>query len=74
MNNRIYSISRSIRRIRDAELDEMQKLAEGQLNYIHPLKLATQAKQHALGNHNLAVLTRLRELRDMIIASKKQVG
>jgi hypothetical protein len=65
------SICRAVRKLSDAELDDLERMAKGQLAYLSPLKMATSARQHALGNHNLLVLTKLRELRDAIKAGEK---
>ena len=67
----IYSVCRAIRKITDEELAELEKVAKGQLEYCSPLKMATQGRQNALGKHNLAVLAKLRELRDAIMAGEE---
>jgi hypothetical protein len=64
------TICRNVAKITDAELDELERMAKGQLAYFSPLKMATTGRQHALGQHNLAVLTKLRELRDTIKAGE----
>lgn len=66
----ILSICRAARKVTDEELAEMETMARGQASYIRPLKLATQARQNALGKHNLSVLEKLRELRDTIKAGE----
>lgn len=62
----VLSICRSVRKITDAELDELEQMAKEQYGYFSPLKLATQARQRALGTHNQLVLELLRRLRDAI--------
>lgn len=55
-------------KITDSQLDNTEQMAKSQIAYFSPLKMATTAKQHALGKHNLAVLAKVRELRDTIRA------
>ena len=62
----LYSVCRNILKVTDEEIAEAEKMAKGQLAYFSPLKMATQGRQHALGKHNLAVLAKVRELRDTI--------
>lgn len=72
----LYSVCRNVLKVTDEEIAEAEKIAHGQLDYLSPLKMATTARQHALGKHNMAVLTKLRELRDTIKAgaSIRRVG
>jgi hypothetical protein len=60
----------AVLKITDEELDGLEKMARGQLAYFSPLKMATMGRQRALGQHNLAVLAKLRELRDTIKAGE----
>ena len=62
----LYSVCRNIRKITDAELAEAEEMAKSQCAYFSPLKMATQGRQHALGKHNLEVISRIRFLRDII--------
>lgn len=64
----ILSVCRKVLTIPDKEFEEAEKLAQGQLAYHSPLKMATTAKQRALGEHNTRVLAKLRDLRDTIRA------
>ncbi len=70
MGNPVYSITRRAAKVTDAELSELEELAHGQLEYLSPLKMATMARQHALGTYNLKVIDCVRKLRDTIIAGK----
>lgn len=65
--NIVYGICRKVVKITDEELAELEEVAKVQLEYLSPLKCATMGWQHALGNHNLAVVAKLRELRDLIL-------
>lgn len=49
-------------------LDQATREAEGQTQFHHPLKMGTTKKINEHGNHNLKVLAKLRELRDVIVA------
>lgn len=62
----IFSICKNLRKVTDAELVELEADAIAQRDYTHPLKMATASKQQALGAYNIAVLTKLRELRDLM--------
>jgi hypothetical protein len=65
--NIVYGICRKVVKITDEELAELEEVAKTQLGYLSPLKCATMGWQHALGNHNLAVVAKVRELRDLIV-------
>ena len=64
--NSVLGICRKTVKVTDEELAELEEMAKTQLEYISPLRMATMAWQHALGNHNLAVVAKVRELRDLI--------
>lgn len=64
----VLNVARKILALTDEELNEAEAMARGQLEYLSPLRMATTAKQHALGNHNLRVVTELRALRETIRA------
>ena len=66
--NKIYKICKDILKITNEEIEEIQEIAEGQMQYINPLRPATQAKQNALGEHNNKVLNKLIELKEVIEA------
>lgn len=67
----IFSICRAIRKITNAELDEMAHEAKSQSSYFSPLKMATQTRMSSLGAYNMRVLKLLRELRDTMNAGPK---
>lgn len=64
--NKIYGICIAVAQITDAEVQELREIAQGQLDYCNPLKMATTAKQNALGRHNMDVLDALLKLKEVI--------
>lgn len=66
MANKIYKICENVLKITDDEVSEIREIAKGQLEYMHPLKMATARKQHLLGEHNNKVLDKLLELKAVI--------
>lgn len=65
-DNKIYDICLKVTQITDAEVQEIRDIAQGQLNYLSPLRMATTAHQNALGRHNMAVLDALLKLKEVI--------
>lgn len=65
-SNKIFGICIAVTQITDAEVQELREIAQGQLDYNHPLKMATTAKQNALGRHNMDVLDALLKLKEVI--------
>lgn len=72
MSNKINEICRTILTITDEEIAEVRYIIEGQKNYIHPLKRATQKKQNALGKANELVLNSIIETKKLLIASSPE--
>lgn len=70
--NSIYALCKKALKVTDEELDELAELARNQLEYCSPLKMATAARQHALGQHNMLVLMKVRELRDVLKNAKSE--
>ena len=64
--NRINKICREVLSITEEEFKEMYDVANGQLEYSSPMKPATSGWQHQLGEHNIAVLDALRDLKHTI--------
>ena len=64
--NKIYGICIAVTQITDAEVQELRDIAQGQLDYCSPLRMATTAKQNALGRHNMDVLDALLKLKGVI--------
>lgn len=72
--NSIHALCKKALKVTDEELDELTEVARQQLEYCSPLKMATTARQHALGHHNMLVLAKVRELRDTIKDGEKIAG
>ena len=49
--------------ISEEEFEQLKEMAQEQLDYINPLKQATQAKYHSLGKHNQKIVACLEELK-----------
>ena len=64
--NKIYDICIKVTQITDTEVQELREIARGQEEYCSPLRMATTAKQNALGRHNNAVLDALLKLKEVI--------
>ena len=64
--NKIYDICIKVTQITDEEIKEIRGIAEGQMAYFSPLRMATTGKQNELGRHNMAVLDALLKLKDVI--------
>ena len=64
--NKIYGICIQVTKITDAEILEIRELAQGQMEYHNPLKMATTASENARGRHNQAVLDALLNLKAVI--------
>ncbi|MBP2635029.1 MAG: hypothetical protein H6Q72_936 [Firmicutes bacterium] len=62
----INKICKAVLNLTDADFEEVRKMAEGQSNYINPLKPATSHNQQQLGDHNTRVLNALQALREII--------
>lgn len=72
MSDKIIKICKSISKLTEADFAEMQKIIQGQSGYIHPLKNATANKLHSLANHNENVLSKLKEVHQIIIEKYPQ--
>ena len=68
--NKINNICRLVLTITDEDFAEMQAIIDEQLSYTHPLKMATMSWQRKLGEQNTAVITKLKELIDVINQGK----
>lgn len=58
----------------DEQITELQETAEEQLSYIHPLKQATVAEQHALGRHNQKAAELINQLKEHLLNGKEIVA
>ena len=66
MENRIYRICEDVLKITEAEVEEIREVAKEQKEYFNPLKCATTAWQHKLGEYNENVLNKILELKALI--------
>ena len=64
--NKILGICIAVRKVTDAEIQELRELAQAQMEYHNPLKMATTARQNELGRYNKAVLDALLNLKAVI--------
>lgn len=64
--NKLLRLCKRIAELPQEEIDEAEKMARGQLDYLSPLKMATTKKMHALGDYNIRVLIALAHLRATI--------
>ncbi len=62
----IHTLCKKIARLTDAEIAGVERIAQQQMDYMHPLKMATAGKTQATGKKNMECLKRLRELRDLL--------
>jgi hypothetical protein len=67
----IFKISKLVLSITDEEFEELEEMAQEQCDYINPLKCATAAKQHALGEHNKKMIACLRDLKNVLLSGKE---
>lgn len=67
----IFKISKIVLSITDEEFEELEAMAQEQCDYINPLKCATTARQHALGEHNKKMVACLRELKNILLSGKE---
>ncbi|WP_303997108.1 hypothetical protein [Desulfovibrio piger] len=64
--NKIADLCLLVHELTDEDFREADEIIHGQLEYCHPLKMATAGWQHQLGEHNRAVVAKLRELKEII--------
>lgn len=62
----INKVCKAVLKLTDADFEQVKLMAEGQINYLSPLKPATSSSQHQLGEHNTRVLNALRSLQEII--------
>lgn len=56
MTNKIYKLCKDVQKIKPCEIAELRATAQRQVEFEHPLKMATATKQHSLGEYNHRVL------------------
>lgn len=62
----INKVCAAVLKLTDEDFEQTRKMAQGQRNYLNPLKPATSAKQGELGDYNTQVLNALHALREVI--------
>lgn len=62
----VYQVCLDVRRITEAEIEELREMAKEQCEYNNPLRMATTCRQHKLGEHNNAVLDALVNLKQVV--------
>lgn len=67
----IFKISELVLSITDEEFEELEAMAQEQCDYMNPLKCATTARQHALGEHNKKMISCLRDLKNTILSGEE---
>lgn len=70
--NSIYGICERILNITEDEIKEIEQIYTEQLNYVHTFKLATQKKQHKLGEYNKKVIDKLKDVKLFIEKGKTE--
>ena len=56
----------AINKLTDEEIWQIEGVARSQATYLHPLKHATQGRYNKLGQHNLEVMAKVKELRTIL--------
>ncbi len=67
---KVNKVCKDILKLSEVDIEEAEKMAQEQIEYIHPLKYAKASKFHKMGNNNKKILTALKNLRTLIIDSK----
>lgn len=66
----IMKLAKLAKNVTNEELGDATAMAQDQLDYINPLKNGTAMRQHALGEYNMKVINKIRELRDVITSGE----
>lgn len=69
--NEVNKACKAVLKLTDEDFAAVEDMAMAQAAYSHPFKMATAARQHDHGDHNLRVLAALRNLRDVIKAGEE---
>lgn len=64
--DKIHRICLAIKRLSESDFTDIEKLAEEQSNYTHPLKHGTANKLNDLGEYNQRVIRQLKLLMETI--------
>ena len=68
---RIKKIADLVLSITDEEFQDLETMAQEQCDYVNPLKCATTARQHVLGEHNKKMISYLRDLKNTLLIGKE---
>ncbi len=68
----IDKICKNVLNITDDSFKEAREMARKQMQYISPLKPATQAKSNSRGRRNNEILDKLVELKELIVKNKPE--
>jgi hypothetical protein len=68
---KVNRICKQVLKLEPEDFAAVEEMAERQCAFMHPLKYATAARMHKLGDHNKEVVRLLRMLRDQIESLKK---
>jgi hypothetical protein len=68
---KVNKICKGIMHLTEEDFEAIEYLADQQMAYMHPLKMATQAKLNDLGVHNRRVAKGLRNMKAAIELLKK---
>jgi len=66
MSNSLHAICKKLLKVTPEEFSELEALAQEQIEYFSPLKMATTTRQHRLGEYNKLVVGKLRDLQTML--------
>ena len=64
-------IGKLILNLTDSDFDEINSIIDSQLNYCHPLKMATQGKHNKLGRQNKKVIESILKLKKILEVGKE---
>lgn len=73
ITDNLEGLLKDLNEVTEEELARPEEIATRQLNYISPLKQATQARRNRIGKNNLLVLKKVRELQEQMRQSKDLV-
>lgn len=62
----IEKVCKAVLKLQYEDFIAMDKVAQEQIEYMHPLKMATANWQHELGEHNKRVMVALRNLHKVL--------
>lgn len=64
--NKVNKVCRNILKLSDEDIADVKKMAEEQMQYIHPLKGKRQYKLNNHGLRNLKIINAIEELREIL--------